>query len=230
MHRHFEEELEHLRTRLIRMASLVDEQADGAVRALFTGDPLLARAVIERDEKVDSFDLKIDKQVERLFILAQPVASDLRFNLAALSINKELERVGDIAVNIAELVPHLQTHRDLLDRFDFRTMATTATQMLKQSIDAFISGDADLARQVIEKDDIVDALERQLFAAVLEEIKSNPMLAEPEVHLLYLLRHIERIGDHATNIAEDVVFMVEAKSIKHKHNEDEETSSLPETT
>lgn len=220
MHRHFEEELEHLRTRLIRMASLVDEQTDAAVRALFTADAMLAKAVIERDEKVDAFDLKIEKQVERLFILAQPVASDLRFNLAALSINKELERVGDIAVNIAELVPHLTTHRELLDRFDFRAMTSIATRMLKQSIDAFISGDADLARQVIENDDIVDSMERQLFASVLEEIKSNPLLAEPEVHLLYLLRHIERIGDHATNIAEDVVFIVEAKSIKHNHKEE----------
>lgn len=222
MHRHFEEELDHLRTRLIRMASLVDEQVDAAFRALFGADAMLARAVIERDEKVDAFDTKIDKQVERLFILAQPVASDLRFNLAALSINKELERVGDIAVNIAEQVPHLEHYRELLERFDFRGVSGLATRMLKDAIDSFISGDANLARRTITKDDEVDSLERQIFGQVLAEIKANPELAEPEVHLLYLLRHIERIGDHATNIAEDVVFIVEAKSIKHHHNLDTE--------
>ena len=203
------------------MASLVDEQVAAAFRALFGADGTLARAVIERDEKVDAFDTKIDKQVERLFILAQPVASDLRFNLAALSINKELERVGDIAVNIAEQVPHLEHYRELLERFDFRKVSGLAVGMLKDAIDAFISGDAELARRTITRDDEVDALERQIFAQVLAEIKSNPQLVEPEVHLLYLLRHIERIGDHATNIAEDVVFIVEAKSIKHHHDGDD---------
>ncbi len=228
MHRHFEEELEHLRTRLIRMASLVDEQLDAALRALFSADTMLARAVIERDEKVDAFDVKIDKQVERLFILAQPVASDLRFNLSALSINKELERVGDIAVNIAEAVPLLAANAELLDRFNFREISTLASRMIKDAIDAFITSDADLARRTIDSDDTVDALERTLFRTVLNEIKIHPELAEPEVQLLYLLRHIERIGDHATNIAEDVVFMVEAKLIKHHHDDDEDGGTPPQ--
>src|SRR5579863_5268088 len=137
MHRHFEEELDHLRTRLIRMASLVDEQVESAINALFSSDEFLARAIIERDKKVDSFDLKIDMQVERIFILAQPVASDLRFNMAVLAINNELERVGDIAVNIAERVTPLKHFHELLNKYPFHDMADKAHKMFKDAIDSF---------------------------------------------------------------------------------------------
>ncbi len=225
MHRHFEEEFEYLRSRLLRMASLVDEQITTSLQALFTADITLATAVIERDEKVDAMDLKIDKQVERMFILTQPLAGDLRFNLAALAINKELERAGDIAVNIAEHIAPLAPHMHLLDRYPFRPMADRARAMLRDTIDAFVYGDAELARKTIPGDDEVDNLERQIFKQVIQDLKQHPELAEPLVHLLYILRHIERLADHATNIAEDVVFMVEAKMIKH-HGE--ETGSAPE--
>ena len=217
MHRHFEEELEHLRTRLIRMASLVDEQVESAVAALFSADEILARAVIERDRKVDSFDLKIDMQVERIFILAQPVASDLRFNMAVLAINNELERVGDIAVNIAERASSLKQYHALLNKYPFRDMADKAHKMFKDAIDSFIAGDAALAHAVTRADDEVDRLERSLFSSLLQEMQNAPEYVEAGAHLFYLIRHIERLADHATNIAEDVVFMVEAKLIKH-HN------------
>lgn len=220
MHRHFEEELDHLRTRLIRMASLVDEQVESAITSLFTADDLLARAVIERDRKVDAFDLKIDMQVERIFILAQPVASDLRFNMAVLAINNELERVGDIAVNIAERVHSLKDHHELINAYPFREMAEKAHKMFKDAIDSFIAGDAVLAVSVTRSDDAVDALERSIFTSLLSEMQNSPANVEAGAHLFYLLRHIERLADHATNIAEDVVFMVEAKLIKH-HNNDE---------
>jgi phosphate transport system protein len=219
MHRHFEEELDHLRTRLIRMASLVDEQVEAAINALFSSDEFLARAVIERDRKVDSFDLKIDMQVERIFILAQPVASDLRFNMAVLAINNELERVGDIAVNIAERVPPLKHFHELLDKYPFREMADKAHKMFKDAIDSFIAGDTTLAHQIAHRDDEVDALERNLFSSLLREMQGSPQYVEAGAHLFYLLRHIERLADHATNIAEDVVFMVEAKLIKHHNDE-----------
>jgi phosphate transport system protein len=226
MHRHFEEEFEYLRSRLMRMASLVDEQVAASLQSLFSGDLTVAQAVIDRDEKVDAMDLKIDKQVERMFILTQPLAGDLRFNLAALSINKELERIGDIAVNIAEHVTPLVPHMHLLDHYPFREMADRARAMLRDTIDAFMYGDAELARRVIPGDDEVDNLERQIFQQVIRELKRNPELAEPQVHLLYILRHLERLADHATNIAEDVVFMVEAKMIKH-HNRDDAQALEP---
>jgi phosphate transport system protein len=213
--RHFEQELDKLRTSIIRMGSLVDEQIDFAISALLTSNDELARIVIERDRKVDEFDLEIDRQCESIFARTQPVAVDLRLLMSALGINHELERMGDIAVNLAERVNPVRNHKELLYSIRLADMADQARDMVKHAIDSFVNNDPALAREICERDNVVDAFDAEIFALLLETMKSDPTVIEPAAHLLILTRHLERLADHATNIAENVVFLVDAKIIKH---------------
>jgi phosphate transport system protein len=213
--RHFEIELDKLRTSLIRMGSLVDEQIDYAISALMTSNMELAKLVIERDNKVDAFDNEIDRQCESIFARTQPVAIDLRLLMSALKINNELERIGDIAVNIAERIEPLFQWKQLLFGIPITEMADHAREMVKGAIDSFVNNDPELARNICAMDDIVDELDRNIFYQLLDQMKSDPGIIEPTVHLMMVTRHLERLADHATNIAEDVVFLVDAKIIKH---------------
>jgi phosphate transport system protein len=215
MHRHFEDELEKLRTLLIRMGSLVDEQIELAIKAIFEPNIELARLVQDRERRVNEFDLMVEGQCQRIFALSQPVAVDLRMMMAAMRINADLERIGDIAVNLSERVEALQDYQDLLERVGAREMIAAARKMLSDAFDAFINNDAPLARSVFGRDDIVDDLARDTFYACIEEMKRDPVLIEPGAHTMALLRHVERLADHATNIAEDVIFIVEAVLLKH---------------
>ena len=215
MQRHFERELELLRTNIIKMGSIVDEQVEHALDALLNENLELAKRVVERDKKVDEFDNLIDSQCERIFALNQPVAIDLRLIIAALTINHELERIGDIAVNLAERTESLRGHSDLLKSTNLVAMATHARQMVKDAIDAFVNNDAELARRICEEDDIVDEENRAILGQLTDKIKGDPALVEAGMHTLILSRHLERLADHATNIAEDVIFVVDAKIIKH---------------
>ena len=219
MRRHFEEQLDQLRTNLIKMGSLVDEQIDFAIKALRDGDIELAKIVIERDAKVDDFDILIDDQCEQIFAVSQPVAVDLRLLMSALKINNELERIGDIAKNIAERACSLCENLSILNSTDLFPMANEARQMVKWAIDSFVNNDPVLARQVCVNDDTVDALDRKIFHSLVGLMKESPDAIEPSSHIMILSRHIERLADHATNIAEDVIFLTDAKIIKH-HAED----------
>lgn len=221
MARHFEMELDQLRTMLIKMGSLVEEQIDLGVRALTEADLAVARIVMERDKKIDEFDNAIDQQCMRIFALTQPVAIDLRLLMAALKINNELERIGDIAVNLAERAEPLQPYQQLVRSTDLKKMAEAAREMVKSAIDAFVNSDPRLARKVLESDDFVDGLDKATFEAMVKEMKKSPDLIEPAAHVMILSRHIERLADHATNIAEDVIFLVNAKIIKHHAEENE---------
>ncbi len=220
MRRHFEELLDQLRTNLIKMGSLVDEQIDFSIKALDEANVELARIVIERDDKVDEFDNMIDDQCERIFAMTQPVAIDLRLLMSALKMNDELERIGDIAKNIAERVNSLRDNSDLIHQTRILEMANAARQMVKHAIDAFVNNDPSLAREVCINDDTVDTLDREIFQSLVIEMKKNPAIIEPAAHVMILSRHIERLADHATNIAEDVIFLVDTKIIKH-HAEEE---------
>lgn len=220
MRRHFEEQLDQLRTNLIKMGSLVDEQIDFSIKALDESNVELARIVIERDKKVDEFDNLIDDQCERIFAMTQPVAVDLRLLMSALKMNNELERIGDIAKNIAERANSLHDNSALLHQTRIFKMANAARQMVKHAIDAFVNNDPSLAREVCINDDTVDMLDREIFQSLVIEMKNNPAIIEPAAHIMILSRHIERLADHATNIAEDVIFLVDAKIIKH-HAEEE---------
>ncbi|HTX18852.1 MAG TPA: phosphate signaling complex protein PhoU [Bacteroidota bacterium] len=221
MHRHFEIELDQLRTNIIKMGSLVDEQIDLATAALIESNPERARLVIERDKKVDEFDNLIDQQCERIFVLTQPVAMDLRLIMAALKINHELERMGDIAVNIAERAIPLQYHIDLLRKSRVIEMSSISREMVKRAIDSFVNNDPELAREILPKDDLVDNLNRDIFNFLVQEMKSDPAIIEQAAHIIVLSRHLERLADHATNIGEDVVYLVDAKIVKHHAEQSE---------
>lgn len=216
MHRHFEDELDTLRTLLIRMGSLVDEQIELAAKALLTSNMELSKLVVDRERRVNEFDLMIEGQCQRIFALSQPVAIDLRLIMAAMRMNSDLERIGDIAVNVAERVEPLIGQNALLERVHAPEMIATARQMLSDAFDAFINNDPNLARSVFGKDDIVDDIAHDAFYKLIDEMKQDPALIDPGAHAMAMLRHIERLADHATNIAEDVIFIVEAKVQKHQ--------------
>jgi len=215
MPRHFELELDQLRTMLIRMGSLVEEQIDCAVKAITEADVTLARLVMQRDKKVDEYDNSLDQQCLRIFALTQPVAMDLRLLMAALKINNELERIGDIAVNLAERVEPLRAYQDFVRTTYLKRMADAAREMVKSAIDSFVNNDPALARKVLESDDFIDNLDRETFNLMVKTMKESPEFVEPAAHVIILSRHIERLADHATNISEDVIFLVNARIIKH---------------
>ncbi len=215
MPRHFEIELDELRTNIIKMGSIVDEQIEWAIDAILHGNLDRIPMITERDTKVDHFDILIDTQCARIFALTQPVAVDLRLIMAALKINHELERIGDIAVNLAERATPLQGHSELLGRIQIKDMAERARRMTKLSIDSFVNNDPESARSVVREDDTVDEMNRMVFYELVREMKADPALIEPATHIIILSRHLERLADHATNIAEDVIFLVDAKIVKH---------------
>lgn len=221
MHRTFEEDLDKLRTRLIRMGSLVEEQVEFALRSLREGNQELARIVIDRDDKVDKLDLKIDKQCQRIFALNQPVASDLRLLLAALKINNELERIGDQSTNLAQIVIDSPTAVQLANQIDLHRIAQAAYTMVKSSLDSFINNDPDLAAHILPSDQTVDQLYNSLRSDLIEIMKDDSSLVPDGAQLLLALHDLERMADHATNIAENVIFLTHAKLVRHRAvNED----------
>jgi phosphate transport system protein len=170
---------------------------------------------MERDRKVDEYDNLIDQHCMRIFALAQPVAIDLRLLMAALKINNELERIGDIAVNLAERVEPLSPFTDFVKKTPLKQMATAAREMVKNSIDSFVNNDPHLAKEILKSDDTVDNFDRETFNLMIKNMKDSPKNIDPASHMMIVSRHIERLADHATNIAEDVIFLVNAKIIKH---------------
>ncbi|HYM21290.1 MAG TPA: phosphate signaling complex protein PhoU [Candidatus Kapabacteria bacterium] len=215
MHRHFEDELEKLRALLIRMGSLVDEQVELASRAVLTSDEEAARFVNKRETRVNEYDLMVDALCQRILALTQPVAIDLRMLIAAMRLDSEFERIGDIAVNFSDRVVPLKGHIDLLERVGLRQMIEEAYKISRAAFDAFINNDVDLARSLFDREEGVDRMARRSFDLMIDEMKSDPVLVEPGAHAMALLRHVERLADHATNIGEDVIFIVEAKMLKH---------------
>lgn len=217
MERLLDEHLEKLKTRVIKMCSLVDEQVQLAIKSFEEENLELAQSVIERDKKVNKYDVKIDKICQKIFALAQPVAMDLRYIMSSLTINSNLERIGDISVNIAENVVLIQKKPEFFHDTKIEEMFTLTKRMLKNSIDAFIGGNPELAKEVILTDDIVDKLNAENHKILKSIMKQNPENIEAAVALLVISRELERLADHSTNIAEDVFFIVEAQMIKHKY-------------
>lgn len=199
------------------MCSLVDEQVDMAIRAVEKEDVALAQQVIERDKKVDKYDLKIEKICQKIFALNQPVASDLRLIMSSLTINNNLERIGDIAVNICENFLLHKRKPSFYDRTKFSAMTIVVKEMIKSAIDSFIGQNAKLAEEVIKNDDELDRLNRENHSIMINIMKEDKDNIEIGVAFLVMSRQLERMGDHATNIAEDVYFIVEAQLIKHNY-------------
>jgi len=217
MERLIDTQLNKLRKRLIKMSSLVDEQVEYAINAVENEDLKLAELVIERDEKVNRFDRKIEKTCQKVFALNQPVAMDLRLLMSAMSLDMNLERMGDNAVNISEFIISMKKKPHFFEQTKFKEMAELSKSMVKKSIDSFVNYDADYAKQVIELDDSMDSLNDSNHKIIIEIMKKDCEYVESGVAMLGISRMMERLGDLATNIAEDVIFIVEAHLIKHKY-------------
>ena len=217
MERLLDEHIEKLKRRVMKMCSLVDEQVQSAVRAVEEENLELAKEIIEKDNKVDKYDNKIDKICQKIFALTQPVAMDLRLIMSSLTINNNLERIGDIATNIAEYILMIKKKPSFYNQSKLEEMFTVAKKMLKDSIDSYINGDETLAKTVIEADDHLDKLNYDNHQIFIDIMKLNKDNIEPAVALLVMSRQLERLGDHCTNIAEDVFFIVEAHLVKHKY-------------
>jgi phosphate transport system protein len=217
--RHFQEELEQLKARLLEMGGLAEEQVRLAVKGLVERDrDLIDRALIG-DEPVNALHIEIDNRCFTLLALYQPMAVDLRAIVAAVKINTDLERVGDLAINIAEASRQYSSHLPVKRLIDIPHMATIAQRMLRDALDAFVRRDTELAQGVLNEDDALDALKTQIFRELLTYMLQDPSTIEPALDLILISRHLERIGDHATNIAEDVIFMVSAKDVRHHATE-----------
>jgi len=215
MSAHFQRELGKLKDKLLHLCAVVEDNLNRAVRALQTRDVALASDVVAGDVAVDQMEVDVEEDCLKILALHQPVATDLRFIVTAMKINNDLERVGDLAVNIAERAIALGTDypRDL--PIDFEAMADVTKRMVKQSLDALINMDADLACTVCSMDDEVDECNRRMFQVFDSALSKRPGLASELLHLLSVSRHLERIADHATNIAEDVIYMVNGKIARH---------------
>jgi phosphate transport system protein len=213
--RHFVQELDALKHRLFTMAGLVEERLQTAIEGLVARDAGLLRAVISGDGRINILHMEIDDRCFTLTALQQPVAVDLRAILSALKINADLERVGDLAVNIAEAALQYLPHPPVKPLIDLPRMGDLALAMLRRAIEAFATKDVAAAHAVLQQDDLLDALNSQIFRELLTYMLGNPATVEPAVNLILICRHLERVGDHATNIAEDVIFIVEARDVRH---------------
>jgi len=212
---HFQEELEALQSRLLEMGGLAEERVRACIEALESRDLGVVAQVMGGDEPINQLHIEIDNRCFRLLALYQPMATDLRAIVSAVKINTDLERVGDLAVNIAEAAQRYTTHPPVKKLIDIPTMGTIAQTMLRDALDAYVRRDTALAHAVLNADDQLDALKTQVFRDLLTYMIKDPVTVEPALDLILISRHLERIGDHATNIAEDVIFMVSAQDVRH---------------
>ena len=225
MTRHFQRELSQLKKRILSLGAVVEERVRTAVKAMETRDSELAKRVIGTDYEIDEAEMEIEEECLKILALHQPVAVDLRFISAVIKINNDLERIGDEAVNIADRVLIISKRKKLdILHFDFSAMAEKTEMMLKTSLDAVVNLDPDLAVKVIVSDDEVDALENEAYDVIKKAIEDHPDRVGYLINLLLISRHLERIADHAQNIAEEVIYMIEGEIVRHGrlHTEPEE--------
>jgi phosphate transport system protein len=217
--RHFQEELEQLKTRLLEMGGLAEDRVRASIDGLVQRDPDVVARVLDGDRPINQLHIEIDNRCFKLLALHQPMAVDLRAIVSAVKINTDLERVGDLAVNIAEAARRYMLHAPVKQLIDIPRMATIAQAMLRDALDAYVRRDTALAQAVLDADDGLDALKTQIFRELLTFMMQDPATIESALDLILISRHLERIGDHATNVAEDVIFMVLAKDVRHHSGE-----------
>jgi phosphate transport system protein len=215
MERHFVQQIEQLKSEIIRMGSVAEQMVDGALRAFLDRSPGAAESVFRQEHQVNAYEIGIDNEVADMLALHQPVARDLRFLLAAMKINNDLERIGDHAVNIAESAVASARRPELTIPADIPQMAQITREMLRVVLDGFIHGNPEECRVVLRSDDSIDDLNRKIARDVIAIIKSNPDAVEQAFDLVRVSRNLERIGDLATNIAEEVIYYLEAQVVKH---------------
>jgi phosphate transport system protein len=213
---HLFREIENLKREILTLGAMAESAVREAVAAIDNRDEDAAQAVIANDMKLDEMEVQIEENCLKTLALHQPVAIDLRFIVAVLKINSDLERVGDLAVNVAERAAFLATQPPLDASFDLPAMGAKAQEMLKKSLDALVRLSAQQAYEVLAADDEVDAMNRRMYQIVQDGIVAHPDQTESFIHMLSVSRHIERIADHATNIAEDVIYMIEGVIVRHK--------------
>lgn len=217
MLRHFEERLNELRLKLLEMGGLVESAVHSSVQALIEANTDLAGEVLANEPRINELEIQIDDLATGLLALEQPVASDLRFIRAAIKINNNLERMGDKAANIADRSIALASEPAVTSLVDIARLGKLVEPMVHQALDAFVRRDAALARAVLSSDNAVDEMRDRISSEVIRHLEQEPRSARPWVDLLFINRSLERIADHATNIAEDVVFMVEGVDVRHGH-------------
>ncbi len=217
--RHFQEDLEQLKTRLLEMGGLAEDRVRAAVGGLVRRDAEAVDRILDGDRPINQLHIEIDNRCFTLLALHQPMAVDLRAIVSAVKINTDLERVGDLAVNIAEAARRYMRHPPVKQLIDIPRMAVIAQTMLRDALDAYVRRDTALAEMVLNADDELDALKTQVFRELLTYMLQDTSTIEPSLDLILISRHLERIGDHATNVAEDVIFMVLAKDVRHHTNE-----------
>ena len=215
MERHFDEELKELKGMLLKMSGLVEEAVSDSIKSLVERDLKLAEKVIHSDHAINMLEIEIDEFSLKLLALRHPEAGDLRLITSVMKANSDLERMGDLAVNIAERVVTLLKEPTLKPLMDIPLMAKTTQGMLKDSLDSFVNRDSKLAKSVCERDDVVDNLNNQIFRELLTYMLEDQKTIHRALDLILIARNLERIADHSTNICEDVIFIVEGKNIKH---------------
>ena len=215
MAKHIERQIEHLKERILRVGTLVEEAISKSITALINRDLALSRRVIANDDEIDRMEVEVEEECLKILALYQPVAADLRFVVAVLKINNDLERLGDLAEHVAKKVLFLAKWPPLDFRVDFRAMAAKAQSMVKRSLDALVNRDALLARQVRDQDDEVDIMQRSLRQQIESQLRDHPERADELLKLISIARHLERLADMACNIAEDVIYMVEGEIVRH---------------
>ena len=216
---HFQEELEQLKTRLLEMGGLAEDRVRASVEALVERDSGLVDRVLTGDGPINQLHIEIDGRCFKMLALYQPMAVDLRAIVAAVKINTDLERVGDLAINIAEAARRYLRHPPVKELIDIPRMADIAQRMLRNALDSFVQRDLKLAHDVLNEDDLLDSLKTQVFRELLTYMLQDQTKIEPALDLILISRHLERIGDHATNVAEDVIFMVSARDVRHHAGE-----------
>ncbi|MBN1268890.1 MAG: phosphate signaling complex protein PhoU [Kiritimatiellae bacterium] len=216
---HLQRELDRLKKLILSLSAVVEGNLAQAVRSVQLRDDGIARHVIQKDEDIDHLEVEVEEECLKILALHQPVAIDLRYIIAVLKLNNDLERIGDLAVNIAERTLFLSRENPPAIPFDFEGMVEKTRNMLRQALDALVNMDTGLAQKVCAEDDEVDAINRDMYEQVKDAIRKHPQDLDALIHLLGVSRYLERIADHATNIAEDIIYMIQGKIIRHRAEE-----------
>lgn len=218
-------ELDRLRKSILSLSAMVEESVNQSVKAVVDRDADRARRVIERDSKIDTMEIEVEEECLKLLALHQPVAADLRYIIAVSKINNDLERVGDLAVNISEYALALTSLPFPTTKFDLSRMAEQVRSMLKRSLDALVGVNAQLATEVRDNDDVVDEMHRENFEKIKASMRERPEEIDALMHILSISRRLERIADHATNISEDVIYLIKGEIVRHGSDMQEQTKN-----
>jgi phosphate transport system protein len=225
MHRHFDEQIQEIRQKLVRMGGLAESMIASALRMLIERDGRHFTDVTEREEQVNSLQIEIDDMAVRVTALQQPVGSDVRFLFMAARITSELERIADQAMNICQSAEHLLKAPPLKPFVDIPIMAEIAQRMVRDSLDALVRKEVSIAERVLREEDKVDAFRDQIFRELLTYMMADPATIPRALSLILISRNLERVGDHATNIAEEVIYWIQGRDIRHHHEEPSDVES-----